>query len=54
MPEPAPDSGQVMGPARGRRRRRRYLPPFIRYGIVMSWGALLAVAVFYLLRKLGF
>lgn len=35
-------------------RMRRYLPPVARLAIIGSWGALLAVAVFYLLRKLGF
>lgn len=49
-PQPgAPDPNPPQG-----RRTRRYLPPLVRYAIVGSWGAVLGVAVFYLLRKLGF
>jgi len=36
------------------RRRRRFLPPSLRYPLIASWGALLGIATFYLLRKLGY
>ncbi len=37
-----------------RRTSRRYLPPLLRYSIIASWGSVLGVFVFYLLKKIGY
>jgi len=38
----------------GVRKRRRYLPPIIRYLIIALWGVVLSALTFYLLRKIGY
>lgn len=48
------DEASEGGASASRRRMRRYISPLPRYAIIASWGMLLAVATFYLLRKLGY
>lgn len=37
-----------------KRKKRRRLPALIRYAIVATVGAFIALAAFYILRKMGF
>ena len=48
---PVPHHDGIAAP---RRRMRRYLSPLPRYAIIASWGVLLGIATFYILRKLGY
>ena len=34
--------------------KRKILNPYVRYLIIASWGMILAVSVFYLLKELGY
>ncbi len=41
-------------PVEAYRTKRRYLPRPVRWLIIASWGMLVAIGTFYLLRSIGY
>jgi hypothetical protein len=54
QPTPPPEAAHAGAEPAPVRRRRRFIPAPLRHALIASCGVLLAVAVSYALRKIGY